>query len=373
MDSEIKIKRSQYIEQLSEELTLAEASSLLAKIHAKKSEVTKSKRFGLYPIHDWPSFIRMKQLEASHWSANEVEFTKDLNDFNEFTEEEQKPLLMAFGFFAVGDGTITSMLAYRLLTMAPTLEKQLFYIVQLNNERVHAETYANMIYTLVPDERKRMEIFEAVEKINSIKNMNLLIEEALECPDGERDMYFTLACTEYLMFMPLFCIIFWYRAYRKGKISKIILSNELIGRDEATHGINGTENYKALPAHLKYTNQEAWDKIDRFVEVSSGFGYEALENIHLNELTPENVKKYIQYVADDQLERMGHSKCYHVESPFVWMDFTKLVPKTNFYEGTVAEYSRFDVTKGIEEAMNFSGINEKKENSSIKPQRKNRF
>lgn len=353
--------RSQFIEKLSEELTLAEAGALLAKVHEKRSQVSKAKRFGLYPINDWNSYVRMKNLEASYWPASEVKFHNDIESFNSLTEEEKKPLLMAFGFFAVGDGTITSMLAFRLLCMAPTLERQLFYIVQLNNERIHAETYSNMIHTLVPEEKERMAIFEAVNNVKSISKMNQLIEESLVTLDGEKELYFLLASTEYIMFTPLFCIIFWYRAYHKGKIREVILSNELIAKDEASHCVNGTENYKDLPKEAKYTDEEIWVKIDAFVEKVCDFARETLENINLPELTPENVIQYTKYVADDQLERMGHKKLYGVQSPFVWMDFTKLVNKTNFYEGTVGEYGRFNVQKEVEQAMKFSGVATKKE------------
>lgn len=361
------------IEKLSHILTPMEAGAVLSKVHKTQTQVGAGKRFGIYPIEDWEAYERMKNLEAAKWPASEVKFNDDIESFNELTEEEKRPLLMAFGFFAVGDGTITSMLAYRMLTIAPTLEKQLFYIVQMDNERVHAETYSNMIYTLVPDEEKRIEILTAVENIQTIKKMNEMIEESLEALDGEREMYFLLASTEYIMFTPLFCVIFWYRAYHKEKIHGVIFSNELIAKDEASHCINGTENYRSLPAHLRYTNEEIWVKMDAFVERVSDFAREMLENVNLPELTVENVIQYTKYVADDQLKRMGHKKYYNVDSPFLWMNFTKLVNKTNFYEGTVGEYKRYDVREDLEQARKFSGLDTKVVSVVQKKERRKKF
>src|SRR5690625_2230549 len=139
-------ERKEYLDDLSDKLTLREAASLIARIHEKTSTVNKGKRFGMYPIEDWAALERTKRLEASFWTANEIDFTEDKNDFDHLTYDEQRPLLLAFGFFSVGDGSIASMLAFQLILTAPTFEKQSFYVVQLDNERVHGETYSEMIY-----------------------------------------------------------------------------------------------------------------------------------------------------------------------------------------------------------------------------------
>lgn len=342
--------REEFLEKLSEILTVSEAASLVSKIHEKTSGLSKSKRFGLYPIQDWNAFTRTKLLEAAYWQADEVTFSNDFNDFMEFTEEERRPLAFAFGFFAVGDGSIVSMLAYQMILISESFEKQGFYVVQLNNERVHGETYGKMIYTLIRDPQKREEIFNAVEKIASIRKMNEYIEKIFTNPkeSSKRNAYVCLAITEFLMFLPLFCIIFWYRAYKKGKIQSVIESNQIIAKDEALHGQNGCDNYNELPTNEKYTNEEIHNLIDEAVLLVSNFADEVLQGVNLPELTPENVKQYIRFVADDLLVRLNHSKKYQVKSPFVWMDFTNLVVKENFYEMNVTEYSRFNVKEEIQ-------------------------
>lgn len=348
--------RKLLIEKLSQELNIYEATSLVAMIHEKSSSISKSKRFGIFPVEDWGSFARTKALEASRWTADRVNFTGDRGDYNALTEEERKPLERAFGFFAVGDGSVASMIAYKMLTIAPSLEAQQFYMVQLDNERVHAETYGKMINTLISDSARRDEIFNAIEKVESIGKMTDLINEAFLTPDGERDLYVHLAAAEYLMFTPLFCIIFWYRAYKRGKLQGVIFSNEEIAKDEAVHCMNGCANYINLPNSDRYTDEEIWKVVDKFVKAVSDFADETLEGTSLEELTPENVKQYIKYVADDLLDRLGHQKLYKCSSPFKWMDFTNLVPKTNFYEAEVGEYQNFNVSEAIEEAKRLSSV-----------------
>jgi ribonucleoside-diphosphate reductase beta chain len=357
--------REKYLNELADNLTIHEAASIISRINEKKrvkNNMSKGKRFGLYPIEDWASFIRYKKLEASFWSASEVEFHDDRNDFNDFTHDEQWPLLMSFGFFAVGDGSITSMVAYIMIVIADSFEKQMFYVAQLHSEAVHGETYGTMIFTLISDPRKRDEIFNAVDNVKSIKAMNEFIEHSFTYPESQKQLYVSLAATEYLMFTPLFCIIFWYRTYKKGKIPQIIFSNEQIAKDEAAHGENGCANYRTLSD--KYTDDEIHLHINKVVELVSAFADEVFADIKLVELNAENVKRYIRFVADDLFDRLDHSKYYHVKNPFVWMNFTDLVPKTNFYEGTVGEYKRFNLQKSIETAYQLcNGINNKKNNA----------
>ena len=344
------VEKGELFDELVKKLTVTEASALVARIHERNAVTSKSRRFGLYPVQDWPAFERMKCMEASFWNANLIKFNQDRDDFLQFSAEKRKPLLMAFGFFAVGDGSVVCMLAFQMILAAQTMEQQAFYIVQMNNERVHAETYGKMIYSLVRNQKERDEIFEAVDRVESIKRMNAFIERSFMYSNEQRERYVNLAIAEYVMFIPLFCIIFWYRAYEPGKIKQVIFANEEIGKDEAAHGQNGADNYRSLPKSQRYTDEEIHHHMDEAVKLIECFAEELCEGITLPELTADNVKQYVKFVADDLLDRLGHSALYQVRNPFVWMQFTNFVPKTNFYEGDVGEYSHFNVNEVIGEA-----------------------
>ncbi len=59
-------------------------------------------------------------------------------------------------------------------------------------------------------------------------------------------------------------------------------------------------------------------------------------------LTDAIIEQYIQYLADDRLSSVGFAKLYNVANPIKWVDdFSKFNDqKTNFFEGTVANYSK---------------------------------
>jgi len=180
---------------------------------------------------------------------------------------------------------------------------------------------------------------------------DILSEESLS------KIYVALACGEYLMFTPLFCIVFWYRAYLSGKLKQLIFANEQILKDEALHCYNGCENYKALPRDQQLTSEVLIEMISVVVGLVDEFADETLSDINLTDLTPDNVKQYIRVVADDLLVSLGSKPFYQAENPFPWMEFLRLRNKTNFYEGTVGEYTRFNLADSLKQAGIFSGEN----------------
>lgn len=329
----------------------SQAGALAAKVSEYHSRDNKATRFGLYPPKDLGAFRYAKKMQATYWPSDEISFTQDMNDFHDFSVDERNVLISIFAFFAVGDGAISNMLAYQMMLIKPTMSENFFYANQLSNEFVHAEVYGKMIYTLVTDPVERQYIFDAVENVECVKNMSGFIENAFINPSGNRTLYVSMALAEYLMFTPLFCVIFWFRAFKQGKIPNIIFSNTQIARDESLHCQYGCYNYIILPQEEKYTTDEIHKFVHKAVLLVEKFSEYLFvtQKIKLEDLNMQNVNLYIRYVADDLLDRLGHEKAYYVKNPFVWMDYTTLVPKDNFYERTVGEYSRINVNKSMDE------------------------
>ena len=363
--------REELLNHLTNILTVNEAAALTARINAKNYS-SKARRFGLFPITDFGSYERQLRLEASYWDATETKFNKDIDSFNSLTRSEQKALLTAFAFFAVGDGTISSMLAYQMIVSADNFESQCYYVTQLNNEKTHGHTYSNMIQTLVASQEERDAIFNAVDNVPAIQNMNDYIEKSYTFTDGKKQLYISLACAEYIFFTPLFCIIFWFRANRPGEINNVLLANELIAKDEAEHCRNGCEKYKELSASEKYSDSEIHAVVDTVVQLVSKLAeYMFVEQgIQLSELTYENVCQYIQFIADDLLTNVHHERLYNVTNPFPWMVYTQMPRKTNFYEGDVTEYKRFDVREHLDNMKKLNNKFNKIDGKEAVPQKK---
>ncbi len=77
------------------------------------------------------------------------------------------------------------------------------------------------------------------------------------------------------------------------------------------------------------------------VELESNWGQYITQGQILG-LTNEIVDQYIKFLADDRLTSVGFEKIYNVTNPIKWVeDFAKFNDqKTNFFEGTVTNYSK---------------------------------
>jgi ribonucleotide reductase beta subunit family protein with ferritin-like domain len=330
-------------------------TSRLAEISRGRSGKSVSKRLNLFPLEDFPAYQRAKVMESSFWTAQEIHFEHDVAHFEALPEAEREILLRTFGFFAVADGSVIETLAYRLIVLARTPEQRLFYIKQLDNETVHAETYGLMIEHLVGDKKKAAEVRNYAETVKSIKRMTGYLDDLIDNCSDERTAYVTLTIGEYLLFSPLFAIIFWFRAFRKGKLLNIIFSNEQIAKDEGQHCLNGCAMYRELPEMEQFSDEEIHGLIDRVVRLMDDFVVETLSDCRVPNFEIPKFKQYIRYVADDLLHVLKHAPLYRIEeNPLIWMSFMHFRNKTNFYEGSVGEYQRGNVKKALETARAIS-------------------
>jgi len=326
-----------------------QATGRVAALAEQYADSSKSRRFGIFPIQDHAQFRRMKVLESMHWTAEEVNFTEDILDFRKLSGLERSMLEKAFGFFAVGDGNIASMIALRMIAACKNIEQSLFFVTQLNNERVHAETYGRMIVTLV-DPSRVTSILEAASQSGATQEMSNFIDSSITNATSLAEAYLALCSAEYICFIPLFCLIFWFKAFRPGILKGVILSNEFIARDEAIHAENGWCLYNSQPA---LPSKQVYDFIDNVVRRVKGLSAEIFQGQSFvseaegSRMNERLVNQYIEFVADDLLSRLQLPSLYGSASPFPFMKLTQLAAKTNFYEGMPTEYSHLNVDESV--------------------------
>jgi ribonucleoside-diphosphate reductase subunit M2 len=110
-----------------------------------------TKRFVLFPIIYQDMYDLYKKAESSFWTANEIDLSKDLNDWEKLNENEKKFIENIIGFFAGSDGIIMENLACRFMNEIQIPEARAFYSYQIFNESVHSETYSLLINTYIKD------------------------------------------------------------------------------------------------------------------------------------------------------------------------------------------------------------------------------
>lgn len=108
-------------------------------------------RFVIFPI-EYPDIWRFyKQAEASFWTAEEVDLSRDLNHWRALSKNEQHFIKYVLAFFAASDGIVNENLAERFIRDVQITEARCFYGFQIAIENVHSEMYSLLIDTYIND------------------------------------------------------------------------------------------------------------------------------------------------------------------------------------------------------------------------------
>ncbi|KAI5460022.1 ribonucleotide reductase [Mariannaea sp. PMI_226] len=306
-------------------------------------------RFVLFPIQYHEIWQMYKKHEASFWTAEEIDLSKDLHDWNNrLTADEQYFISHILAFFAASDGIVNENLVQRFSAEVQIPEARCFYGFQIMMENIHSETYSLLIDTYIKEPSQRSYLFNAIETIPCIRKKAqwaLRWIEDKEVTFAERLVAF--AAVEGIFFSGAFASIFWLK--KRGLMPGLTFSNELISRDEGLH----TDFACLLHSHLKgrASKQIIQDIITDAVDIEKEFLTEALPCALLG-MNSDLMKQYIEFVADRLLVALGNEKVYKSTNPFDFMENISLGGKTNFFEKRVGDYQKAGVmlsTKKVEE------------------------
>ena len=303
------------------------------------------RRFVIFPIQYDSIWKMYKKAEASFWTAEEVDLSKDMKDWAKLKPEEKHFISHVLAFFAASDGIVNENLVERFMQEVQVPEARCFYGFQIAIENIHSEMYSLLIDTYIKDPAERDHLFNAVETVPAVRKK---ADWALKWIASESTSYaeriLAFASVEGIFFSGSFAAIFWLK--KRGLMPGLTFSNELISRDEGLH----TDFACLMFHHLKHKPSEERIKeiVCEAVGIETEFLTEALP-VNLIGMNCDLMTVYIQYVADRLLVELGCSKSYNVENPFDFMENISLDGKTNFFEKRVGDYQKAGVMSNKED------------------------
>lgn len=310
-------------------------------------------RFVLFPIEHDDIWEFYKKAEASFWTAEEIDLSQDLRDWENLNDGERHFISHVLAFFAASDGIVNENIAENFLAEVQYTEAKFFYGFQIAIENIHSETYSLLIDTYVKDSKEKDRLFNAIDTMPFVKKK---ADWALKWIDegsfAERLIAF--AAVEGIFFSGSFCSIFWLK--KRGLMPGLSFSNELISRDEGLHCDFACLLYNN---HLvnKMDPKEIIAIITDAVEMEKEFVTEAIP-VKLIGMNAELMCQYIEFVADRLLVELNCGKFYNVTNPFDFMELISLQGKTNFFEKRVGEYKKAGVSSKVEEDAPKFSLNE---------------
>tara|TARA_B100000963_G_scaffold31515_2_gene23343 strand:+ start:1399 stop:2373 length:975 start_codon:yes stop_codon:yes gene_type:complete len=293
------------------------------------------KRYVIFPVQQEPIWQMYKKAVSSFWTVEEIDLSKDMDDYTKLKDEEQHFIKNVLAFFAASDGIVNENLVERFCSEVQVLEAKFFYGFQVAMENIHSETYSLLIDTYIKDKLEKERLLNAVETIPSVKKKADWAMKWISDKDssfGTRVIAF--AAVEGIFFSGSFCSIFWLK--KRGLMPGLSFSNELISRDEGLH----TEFAVLMFSMLKEKPHEETVKmiIKEAVAIEKEFITESLP-CSLIGMNQTLMSQYIEYVADRLLQMLQIKPVYTTPNPFEWMELISVQGKTNFFEKRVGEYA----------------------------------
>jgi len=303
-------------------------------------------RYTVFPLKYENLWSLYKKAQMSNWTAEEIDFSKDMDDWKGLSENEQRFIKYVLAFFAGSDGIVFENINNNFADEVHCSEALSFYAYQCHNEMVHGETYSKLIDKYITDGKEKAQLFNAINTIPCIKKK---ADWALKWFDkGGRtfaERLFAFACVEGIFFSGSFCAIYWLK--KRGLMPGLTFSNELISRDEGLHQEFAVELFKML--RHKPSGHVLQAIVREAVAIEKEFIIDALP-CSLIGMNAQKMSEYIEYVSDRLLKQVGQQPIFNSKNPFEFMELISLEGKTNFFEKRVGDYGKVDVA---EDEINF--------------------
>jgi len=302
-------------------------------------------RYTVFPLKYENLWSLYKKAQMSNWTAEEIDFSKDMEDWKGLSENEQRFIKYVLAFFAGSDGIVFENINNNFADEVHCSEALSFYAYQCHNEMVHGETYSKLIDKYITDGKEKAQLFNAINTIPCIKKK---ADWALKWFDKGRpfaERLFAFACVEGIFFSGSFCAIYWLK--KRGLMPGLTFSNELISRDEGLHQEFAVELFKMLKH--KPSGHVLQSIVREAVSIEKEFIIDALP-CSLIGMNAQKMSEYIEYVSDRLLKQVGHQPVFNSKNPFEFMELISLEGKTNFFEKRVGDYGKVDVA---EDEINF--------------------
>ena len=279
-----------------------------------------------------------------HWLPEEVPMSEDVKDWaTKITPAEKNLLTQIFRFFTQADVEVNNYYMGHCMHVFKPTEVKMMLSVFSAMETVHMAAYAHLLDTIGLPETEYAEFL----KIKAMKDKYDYLQGCKS--DSLHNIAKTVAIcsafTEGVQLFASFAILLNFPRHNKMKGMGQIITWSV--RDETLH----CNSMIRLFRELIDENPEVWTERLReeiYTACSTAVGQEdamidlAFEQGPLENLTKEDVKLYIRWIANRRLVQLGLKAVYKVvKNPLTWLDaILNAVEHMNFFEGRSTEYSK---------------------------------
>jgi ribonucleoside-diphosphate reductase beta chain len=284
--------------------------------------------------------------EQAHWLHTEVPMLEDVKDWKKKLTPAQKHFLTnIFRFFTQGDIDVAGGYVKNYLPYFPQPEVRMMLSGFAAREALHIAAYSHLIETIgLPDTtyNEFLEYQEMRDKHDYVTD--------LSSKNGDKQSTAThiavfSAFTEGMQLFSSFIMLLNFPRHGLMKGMGQIVTWSIV--DETMHAESMIKLFRTyIEENKEIWNDELKGKIytiaekmveleDKFIDLSFSMG-------DMPDLTPEDVKKYIRYIADRRLISLGLKGIFKVKkNPLPWVEEMINAPTHgNFFENRVTDYAK---------------------------------
>ena len=313
----------------------------------KKAKLTLTDERNSYkPFHYPWAYDSWLKHEQSHWLHTEVPMAEDVKDWkNKLTDSQKQFLTHIFRFFTQGDVDVAGGYVKNYLPYFPQPEVRMMLLGFAAREALHVAAYSHLIETLGMPETTYNEFLEYEqmrEKHEYI--MDLSSKNGTKESTAAHIAAFS-AFTEGMQLFSSFIMLLNFPRHGMMKGMGQIVTWSIV--DETMH----TESMIKLFRTYIEENKEIWNDdlkgqiytiATRMVELEDKFIDLAFEMGDMPNLTSDEVKTYIRYIADRRLISMGMKGIFKIKkNPLPWVEEMINAPThTYFFENRATDYAK---------------------------------
>ena len=302
-----------------------------------------------YKPFNYPwAFENYKLQQQMHWLPSEVNLADDLRDYKEkLTLGNRKLITQIFRFFTQADVDVCRGYAQHYLPTFKQPEVRMMLVSFAAMEAVHQEAYSLLLETLgFMDEEYQM----FMEYKAMLDKHEYLSDFGTSTPtDIAKTMAIYSAFTEGVQLFSSFAILLNFPRHNLMKGMGQIVTWSV--RDESLHVEGMSQLFRTFIKENRYIwkddlKYEIYCAAERIVKLEDSFIDLCFENAEVPDLTAEEIKEYIRYIADRRLLGLGMKKIFgSTTNPLTWLDYMlNGVEHTNFFENRATEYSKASTT-----------------------------
>lgn len=283
---------------------------------------------------------KYKNASASIWTAEEIDMSKDADDWNKrMTAKERKFLSTILAFFAGSDAIVNENLLQNFLKDVKLQEARCFYGVQLMMENVHTEVYGQLLQTYIKDPVEFNMLFNGITTMPEVKaKADWALKWINNADVNFGELLVAFAVVEGIFFSGSFAAIYWLA--ERGICMGLVQSNSFISRDEGLHCDFACLLFRDWLVQ-KPSKERVLQIVLEAVEIEKMF-FEAAMPENMLGMNSTLMAKYIEFVADHLLVEFSFERHFNTVNPFPFMEAISVDGKTNFFEKRVTDYSKIN-------------------------------